>query len=241
MNQTPGSLSIREISRRTGVPESTLRYYRSLFPEYIPTLGSGRNRRHPEEAVSVFLRIARLFANGETRGTVRRELQRGPPLAEHVERSRDGESSVELTRAFPVEVAEPPGRLAPHELDQLLAAMLVRDRELVTMHRDLLELLEKLIHTLGSLAGSPAWKYGDRLEPAIPPPRQEPAMATRGQSDSEERQTPGGPLELERLRDSLQRERETVERLRRARLELEQRLARLEREGGEGKKSRRRR
>ncbi|NIN71827.1 MAG: MerR family transcriptional regulator [Gemmatimonadetes bacterium] len=240
MNRTQGSLSIREISRRTGVPESTLRYYRSLFPEYIPTLGSGRKRRHPEGAVNVFLRIASLFANGETRGTVRRELQGGPPPAERGERSQDGETSVELTRALPVEVAEPPGRLAPQELEQLLAAMLVRDRELVTMHRDLLELLEKLIHTLGSLAGSPAWNYGDRLEPAIPPPRQEPAIATRGRSDSEEQQTPGGPLELERLRDSLQRERETVERLRRARLELEQRLARLEREEGKGERRKRR-
>jgi transposase-like protein len=237
MNRTQGSLSIREISRRTGVPESTLRYYRSLFPEYIPTLGSGRNRRHPEGAVSVFLRIASLFANGETRGTVRRELQGGQPVAQSVESSQDGESSVELTRAYPVEVA-PPGRLAPQELEQLLTAMLVRDRELVTMHRDLLELLEKLIHTLGSLAGSPAWRRGERLEPAIPPPRHEPGMPDRGRSDAEEQQTPG-PLELERLRESLQRERETVERLRRARMELEQRLTKLEREGG--KKERRKR
>lgn len=188
----------------------------------------------------MFLRIASLFAAGETRGTVRRELQAEPSLEGGVERSRDGESSVKLTRALPVEVAGPPGRLAPQELEQLLTAMLVRDRELVTMHRDLLELLEKLIHTLGSLAGSPAWQYGDRLEPAIPPPRHEPGMADRETSNAEERQTPAGPLEFERLRESLQRERETVERLRRARLELEQRLARLEREGAEGKKRQRR-
>ncbi len=240
MNQTQGTLSIREISRRTGVPESTLRYYRSLFPEYIPTLGSGRNRRHPEGAVSVFLRIASLFAAGETRVTVRRELRGDPSMEDRVERSQDGESSAELTRAFPVELAGAPGRLAPQELEQLLTAMLVRDRELVTMHRDLLELLEKLIHTLGSLAGSPAWKYGDRLEPAIPPPRGDLGVPDRGRPDAEEQQTPAGPLELERLRESLQRERETVERLRRARLELEQRLARLEREGGKGERRKRR-
>ncbi|UCC81674.1 MAG: hypothetical protein JSW46_11730, partial [Gemmatimonadota bacterium] len=173
------------------------------------------------------------------RVSVRRELRGGPPEEERVERSQDGESSAELTRAFPVEVAGPRGRLAPQELEQLLAAMLVRDRELVTMHRDLLELLEKLIHTLGSLAGSPAWKHVDRLEPAIPPPRHDPGIVDRGGSDAEEQQT-AGPLELERLRESLQRERETVERLRRARLELEQRLARLEREEGKGKRRKRR-
>jgi DNA-binding transcriptional MerR regulator len=241
MNRTKGSLSIREISRRTGVPESTLRYYRSLFSEHIPTLGSGRNRRHPEGAMTVFLRIAGLFAAGESRTTVRRELQGGPPGAESVGRSEDGESPVELTRGYRVEVAQPPGRLAPQELEQLLTAMMVRDRELVAMHRDLLELLEKLIHTLGSLAGTPAWRSGDRLEPAIPPPRLEPTVGARPESDAEEREAPAGPLELERLRESLQRERETVERLRRARMELEQRLTKLEREGGERKKGRRRR
>jgi DNA-binding transcriptional MerR regulator len=241
MNQTKRSLSIREISRRTGVPESTLRYYRSLFPEHIPTLGSGRSRRHPDGAVTVFLRIASLFAAGESRTTVRRELQGGPPGEESVGRSEDGESPVELTRGYQVEVAQPPGRLGHQELEQLLTAMMVRDRELVAMHRDLLELLEKLIHTLGSLAGTPAWRRGDRLEPAVPPPRLEPTVGARPESDAEQREAPADALELERLGESLQRERETVERLRRARMELEQRLARLEREEGERKKGRRRR
>lgn len=233
MNQTQGSLSIREISRRTGVPESTLRYYRSLFPEHIPTLGSGRKRRHPEGAVPVFLRIAGLFAAGQSRVTVRRELQGGPPEA-------DGESPLEVTRGHQVQLLEPAGRLGPRELEQLLTAMMVRDRELVAMHRDLLELLEKLIHSLGALAGTPDWRRGGRLEPAIPPPRPGPAVASRPDSDAEERETTAGSLELERLRESLQRERETVERLRRARLELEQRLTRLEREGG-GEKERKKR
>ncbi|MGD2153019.1 MAG: MerR family transcriptional regulator [Gemmatimonadales bacterium] len=240
MNQTKRPLSIRDISRRTGVPESTLRYYRSLFPEHIPTLGSGRKRRHPEAAVTVFQRIASLFAAGESRGTVRRELQGGPSTAESDGRSEPGGSPVHLTRGYPVQVAEPPGRLGPQELEQLLTAMMVRDRELVAMHRDLLELLEKLIRTLGSLAGAPAWRGGDRLEPAIAPPRDEPAVGARSRSDREEREAPAGSPELERLRDSLQRERETVERLRRARLELEQRLARLEREGGSKERRKRR-
>jgi DNA-binding transcriptional MerR regulator len=239
MNRVQASLSIREISRRTGVPESTLRYYRSLFPEHIPTLGSGRNRRHPEAAISVFLRIASLFAAGATRSIVRRQLQSGPPVAEPNEHFQDGESPVELTRAYPVELAGAPGHLRSQELEQLLTAMLVRDRELVAMHRDLLELLEKLIHTLGSLAGTPTWQRGDRLEPAIPPPRHDPTAAARPQSETEEQGAPAGPLEFERLRETLQRERQTVERLRRARLELEQRLARLEREEGSKERGKR--
>jgi DNA-binding transcriptional MerR regulator len=231
MNERAGLLSVREISRRTGLPESTLRYYRKLFGECIPTVGRGRARRHPEAAVVVFQRISRLFAAGESRGAILRELgasgaRPGPGAADYVS---EGPPAVDLTPRYELAVAEPEGGLRSRELEKLLTAMMVRDRELVTMHRDLLELLEKLIHTLGSLAA--AWA----------------GLGARGASDTELAIPPGEAaverlavesLELERLRESLARERETVERLRRARLELEQRLARLEREEGERRRRR---
>ncbi|UCC73664.1 MAG: MerR family transcriptional regulator [Gemmatimonadota bacterium] len=223
MNQST-TLSIREISRRTGIPESTLRYYRYLFPEYIPTVGSGRNRRHPEQAMAVFRRISRLFTAGESRSTVRRELGGASPARAPDGPFWNGEPQATVTRGYEVELAKPAGDLDRLDIEHLLTAMMVRDRELASMHRELLELLEKLLHALGSLASAQAtgWR-AQRTEPAIPPPRSEPAAG---------RQSPSEALELERLRESLQRERETVERLRHARLELEQRLARLEREGG---------
>jgi DNA-binding transcriptional MerR regulator len=229
MNERAGLLSVREISRRTGLPESTLRYYRKLFGECIPTVGSGRARRHPEAAVAVFQRISRLFAAGESRGAILRELGGsaawpGPGTADYVS---EGPPAVDLTPRYELAVAEPEGGLRSRELEKLLTAMMVRDRELVTMHRDLLELLEKLIHTLGSLAA--AWagvgaSGASDTELAIPPPVEAAAEGRAVES-----------LELERLRESLARERETVERLRRARLELEQRLARFEREEQRGR------
>lgn len=232
MNERAGLLSVREISRRTGLPESTLRYYRRLFAEYIPSVGSGRGRRHPEEAVAVFQRISRLFAAGESRGAILRELGGGrvrfqPAAADYVS---EGPPAVEFTPRHELAVAEPEGVVRSRDVEKLLTAMMVRDRELVTMHRDLLELLEKLIHTLGSLAA--AWtgvgrRVASDTEFAIPPAVE--ATAERPAVEA---------LELERLRESLARERETVERLRRARLELEQRLARLEREEGERKRRR---
>jgi DNA-binding transcriptional MerR regulator len=224
MNQMAAQLSIREISRRTGVPESTLRYYRSLFPQYIPTVGSGRNRRHPEHAVSVFQRIAQLFSAGESRWAVRRALDNSlatPDPDGQVFESR----APEVTRGAEIELVQPETGLQRVELENFLTAMMVRDRELASMHRDLLELLEKLIHALGSLAGTQVrWGHEQRADPLIPaPPRDDSAVADEpAASDS---------LEIEGLRDRLIRERETVERLRRARLELEQRLARLEKEG----------
>jgi hypothetical protein len=117
--------------------------------------------------------------------------------------------------------------------------MMVRDRELATMHRELLELLEKLIHALGSMAGARVgWTATSSLESAIPPPRPEPATAAASEPTQAEPPSGDDSPELQRLRESLAREQETVERLRKARLELEQRLARLKRE--EGKRGRRR-
>lgn len=230
MSEAARLLSIREISRRIGVPESTLRYYRKLFPNHIPTAGSGRGRRHPEDAVALFQQISRLFAAGESRAAVLRELERSrgtfEPAAGYVS---EGPPAVELVPGRELAIAEHERQVRSRDMERLLTAMMVRDRELAAMHRDLLELLEKLIHTLGSLAT--AWarvgaKGTSEAEMAIPPLAPE-AEAERPVPDS---------LELERLRESLARERETVERLRRARLELEQRLTRLEREEERGRR-----
>ena len=232
MNEAMSSLSVREIARRTGVPESTLRYYRSLFPEYIPTVGAGRSRRHPEAAVSVFQLIAALFAGGESRGTVRRELARGP-VGEGPQVTRavpDAEPS-EMRPRYEIAVAPPappapPAHLTSRDLEDLLTALLVRDRELAAMHRELLDMVGQLIHAMGRMAGAQTAAF-DRPEMAIPPP---PEAQPEAQAEAKPAAPEGDALELERLRDNLTRERETVERLRKARLELEQRLSKLERE-----------
>ncbi len=94
------------------------------------------------------------------------------------------------------------------------------------MHRELLEMVGQLLHALGRLADvRPAGPMA-RPETAIPPPPAEPARDFDGAGV--------GPPETERLRETLARERETVERLRKARLELERRVARLEREKKRG-------
>jgi DNA-binding transcriptional MerR regulator len=227
------SLSIREISRRTGIPESTLRYYRSLFPDCIPTIGVGRARRHPDDALPVFARIARLFNAGESRTAVRRELQLdGAATGDGAVADPDFvilEEAHERPRArYEIARAEPPGQLTSRDLEDMISAMLMRDRELAAMHRELLELVEQLIRTLGPLVGArsgagPVGPPFGPLEPAIEPVRPaDPAAEPSSTNDD---------LEVEQLRDRLARERETVERLRKARLELEQRVARLEREG----------
>jgi DNA-binding transcriptional MerR regulator len=225
MSAVTRPLSIREIARRTGLPESTLRYYRSVFPDQIPTIGVGRNRRHPEEAITVFQLIAGMFADGQSRNTVRRQLE-GGSLEHEPQVARGGEPVDGVARRYEIAVAHP--QLPSREIEDLLTALLVRDRELAAMHRELLEMVGQLLHALGRLATARPAVWGERPEVAIPPPPKPPTESdeTAGSaSPAEDR------LEVERLRETLARERETVERLRHARLELEQRLAKLEREG----------
>ncbi len=185
--------------------------------------------------MAVFQRIAQLFAAGESRNAVRRELAGTSSTPDTAVDRGEGESPLALSRRYPMEVAGSTDRLQSREIERLLTAMMVRDRDLAAMHRELLELLEKLIHALASVAGAraPDWRQGG-WEAAIPPGRSEPAPAPPA---ADRAATPPESVELERLRDSLARERETVERLRRARMELEQRLTRLEKEE-RGKKGR---
>jgi len=44
-------LTLSEVAQRLGLPETTIRYYRDRFAPYIPTVGRGRSRRYPPQAV----------------------------------------------------------------------------------------------------------------------------------------------------------------------------------------------
>ncbi len=225
-------LSIREISRRTDLPESTLRYYRDVFPDCIPTIGHGRRRRHPESAIPVFRRISRLFDLGASRGIVRRELRRAAEAEEDVgvETGSEAERGQALARSFQGGY----GVIGGSDLEELLAAMLARDRELVSMHRELLQVMEGVVRAM-TFMGSGAGGSPDRPASGAVFNRQGiSAEGSRiGEIDAEELEAEvsgGVSQQLDRLKQDLARERETVERLRHARLELERRLRTLERE-----------
>jgi len=51
-------LTIADIARQLGLAESTVRYYRDRFAEYIPAVGDGRARRYRPEALDVLRFIA---------------------------------------------------------------------------------------------------------------------------------------------------------------------------------------
>lgn len=49
--------TLKDIALQLDLPESTLRKYRDAFPEFIPTVGSGRDRRYTADAADVFSAI----------------------------------------------------------------------------------------------------------------------------------------------------------------------------------------
>lgn len=53
-------LTLKEIAKDLGVPESTLRKYREMFGAFIPSVGSGRSRRYKEEATEILSEIRNL-------------------------------------------------------------------------------------------------------------------------------------------------------------------------------------
>ena len=79
-------LTIAQIAKQLDLPESTVRYYRDRFSEYIPTTGEGRGRRYKGEAVEVFRFIADKLRAGmpadilevELRSRFAREVTAGP-------------------------------------------------------------------------------------------------------------------------------------------------------------------
>ena len=73
-------LSVAEIARRLGVPESTVHYWKNRFAQHLPSIGSGRQKRFREGAVEVFRVIAEMFSLGHSTQDVMETLGKRFPL-----------------------------------------------------------------------------------------------------------------------------------------------------------------
>jgi len=67
-------LSIKDISQELGIPQSTLRYYRDLFLDYLPAMGEGKKKRFYPEAVEVFQVIAKCMHQNKNADDITNEL-----------------------------------------------------------------------------------------------------------------------------------------------------------------------
>jgi DNA-binding transcriptional MerR regulator len=137
-------LTLRQLAQELGLPESTARYYRDAFLDHVPSVGTGRRRRYPREALAVLRQVARSYGAGLSRAAIAESL-----------RLRDG------GRAADVTVSEIRAGQTLEEVSNLdlLAAILDGEREqrdaLWQMAKEIVritEVLESQDHVLGEIA-----------------------------------------------------------------------------------------
>ncbi len=99
MNES--GLSIGEVSRRTGIPVTTLRFYEKELPGLFPVRKTpGGHRRYENREVSRFVTVRSLTEEGLPLSEVRRALMsRGEneALVEALDRLRESQQTAERT------------------------------------------------------------------------------------------------------------------------------------------------
>lgn len=226
--------TIRDVARELGLPESTVRYYRNAFSAYLPSVGTGRRRRYPPEAIPLLRLVAEGYAQNRTRAEIEQALS---------------ESLGAAGAGKPATAIVAPGFAGDGHRDELLATVLDGERErrevMWQMARELVRLgeaIERQQVVLARLA-----EQGNAPSRTLPSASAAEAgeAAGVGALDPVPSVTPAasaapleaasGQHELEQLRQELARERELVERLRRSKLEIERRAAEAEAQlGGTG-------
>ncbi len=212
--------TIRDVARELGLPESTVRYYRNAFSAYLPSVGTGRRRRYPPEAIP----LLRLVAEGYAQNRPRAEIEQA--LSESLGASSGGK---------PATAIAPPGFGGNMHRDELLVTVLDGERErrevMWQMARELVRLGEAIerqhviLSRLADQVASPARTLPGAAEAA--------ARSATSSAASAAPAPPAAQYELDQLRQELARERELVERLRRSKLEIERRAAEAEAQLGE--------
>ncbi|MBZ5753754.1 DUF3967 domain-containing protein [Metabacillus rhizolycopersici] len=86
-------MTIAEVAKELNIPESTARYYRDSFTDYIPSVGEGRKKRYRSETVEVL----RFIAEGFKRKLTAIEIDNG--LSQMFPRNFDIEQSTATTAA----------------------------------------------------------------------------------------------------------------------------------------------
>lgn len=93
-------LTIAEIAKRLKIPESTARYYRDRFTEFVPSVGSGRQRRYRPEAVEVLRTIAEGFQNELTATEIKSRLLSMFPLNIEEEKEQQQSTTAAQQQSF---------------------------------------------------------------------------------------------------------------------------------------------
>ncbi len=141
-------LTIISIAKELGLPESTVRFYRDKFLEYIPFEGEGRKRRYRPEAVRVLGFIARSLRSGKTSKKTAEELLCNFPrymtrYINSTDETTELKTSIVLSESQPNQLAFYEQKLASYEKNTQILVELVK-----SLSREVISLKEENINNI---------------------------------------------------------------------------------------------
>lgn len=216
-----------ELARELGLPEYTILHYRDAFAPHVPSIGVGRKRRYPVEALTVLRFIADALVGGRTRHEIMQALADGAgPQPTHSD-------AAESTPAFFQQGPKPDrdmtslieGEREQRELMWQMIRELSRFGDAIErQHYVLSELVEHIFHKADpQLLATP---NGNEMETVV-----EADVVVETEDDNPDPaggESPTSQDDEEALRKALETERDLVSRLRQSKLELERRAAAAE-------------
>lgn len=248
-------LTLRQLAEELKLPESTVRYYRDAFLDHIPSVGTGRRRRYPPEAAAVLRSIAKSYSAGRSRpeiiaGIHAQQGTTAPTITVGAERPSRAVPLEEVTN-LDLLAAILDGEREQRDALWQMAKEIVRLTEVLeSQDKVLTGIADKagiVVNTshrvtggaapVASLAApaaassaidasassaAPSPPMPRPIEPIFGVPAPRPAPAERAVELPPSREAGG---DMDRLRSELEKERELVERLREAKLQLEHRAA----------------
>ncbi len=235
-------LTLRQLAQELSLPESTVRYYRDAFLNHIPSVGTGRRRRYPRDAVAVLRQIAESYAAGRARLEIAAGLEQQPgaphagamTVSEMTPQSRALEDVSNLDLLAAILDGEREQRDALWQL----AKEIVRLTEVLEgQDKVLVEIADRagvVVETRPAIAAASGAAAALRAgtTPSATPPAPEPiavVQPSQGPPPVERAAASAAPVsDVERLRRELEAERALVERLRESKLQLEHRAASAE-------------
>lgn len=218
-----------ELGRELGLPESTTRYYRDAFAQFVPSVGFGRRRRYPEEALATLRFIAGAFAEGRTRDEIARILAEGGAPEPETADTADAATgfSTPIGRSSQVMNSLIDGEREQRELMWQMIRELSRFGDAIErQHFILSELVEHVFHNAEHQL--PAADNGDVDEVVVDADIV--SESDDAPSSMADRESSSSHRDVEALRKALETERDLVERLRQSKLDLERRAVAAEAE-----------
>lgn len=218
-----------ELARELELPESTTRYYRDVFAPHVPSVGTGRKRRYPAEALCTLRFIAGAFAEGRTRDEISEALYNGHALPRAA--AQPAECAYGSTRPDSRQDRVMTSIIAGEREQRELMWQMIRELSrfgdaIERQHYILSELVERVFHSADRQLSSAGFEAGAEtvIDVEVVSEGEEAGVAGR---TGEPRPSHD---EMETLRKALETERDLVNRLRQSKLELERRAAAAEAE-----------